>query len=64
MSPVQQQRSICFPNGDYWMLRKLQQHEGQGPFGMVGSPALMALPWSDAFLKANSPDTEQVSLKM
>lgn len=46
------------------MLRKLQQGEGQGTLGVVGSPALMAPPWSGAFLKANSPDTEQVPLKM
>lgn len=46
------------------MLRKLQQGEGQGPLGTVGSPALMALPWSGTFLKANSPDTEQVAPKM
>lgn len=46
------------------MFRKLQQGEGRGPLGMVGSPALMALPRSGAFLKANSTDTEQVPLKM
>lgn len=46
------------------MLRKLQRGKGQGPLGMEGSPAVMALPWSGALLKANSPDTEQVPLKM
>lgn len=57
MSPVLQQQSTCFSVRDY-----MQQGEGQGP--LVVSSALMTPPWSGAFLKANSPDTEQVPLKM
>lgn len=46
------------------MLRKLQQHEGQGLLGIEVSLSVMAMTWSGTLLKANSPDSEQVPLKM
>lgn len=45
------------------MLRKLQEHEGQGSLGIEVSAAVVVMTWPGTLLKANSPDTEQVALK-